>query len=113
MLPKDQVRSLRLRRVVVPIGHALHAQIEQKCTDQRIFGSGRDAAPLGLEISSKAVAPIAAHEELIWITGIKPIAPHALIFPDERHDTVFVELIVARAQDLILPAEHADADDQG
>jgi len=60
MLPNDYVRSLGLMRVVVPIGVTLHAQVDEQSAHQPVYGFGRDATPLGLEISAKAIAPIAA-----------------------------------------------------
>src|SRR5580658_8291027 len=41
-----------------------------------------------VKILSTAVAPIASYQELIHSVGIKPKAPHALIVPYKRNDTI-------------------------
>jgi len=108
MLPKNYVRSLGLGRVIVPLGVALHAKIDEKSIHQRIFGLGCDATPLGLEISSRTIAPIATHEQVIEIIGIKPIAPYTLIFPDKLHDAILVTSVAAGIHDIVLPAKQAE-----
>ena len=59
MLPKGYVRSVGLLCIVVPVGVTMHAHVDEKSAHQRVFGFGRDATPLGREISLKDIAPIA------------------------------------------------------
>jgi hypothetical protein len=59
MLSEDYVRSLGLRRIV-PIAVSLQAEFDEESAHQCVFRFSRDAAPIGREISSKAIAPIAA-----------------------------------------------------